>query len=163
MTAPPFDDRFAELSTLAYRVAFRILGDRGDAQDVAQEALARAYARWGRVHGHADPWVARVSANLAIGRWRRRGRSTPAAVPPGCDSAQVAADRVALATALAGLPRRQREVVVLRFLADRSEAAVAEELGCSVGTVKQHTHRALAALRRALGAGELEVDGVGAP
>ena len=163
MTTPSFDDRFAALSALAYQVAFRILGDRGDAQDVAQEALARAYARWGRVHGHAEPWVARVSANLAIGVWRRRGRDTAPERAASTDPEKAALDRMALAGALADLPRRQRQVVVLRFLADRSEAAVAAELGCSVGAVKQHTHRALAALRRTLGPDQLEVDGVGAP
>jgi len=163
MTAADFDERFGELSALSYQVAFRILGDRADAQDVAQEALARAYARWGRVRDHAVPWVVRVSANLAIGVWRCRGRTVPGAGRDSDDHAAAALERVALVGALARLPRRQRQVVALRFLADRSEAAVAAELGCSVGTVKQHTHRALAALRRALEPGELEVDGVGAP
>jgi RNA polymerase sigma factor (sigma-70 family) len=70
------------------------------------------------------------------------------------------AERVDLARALRRLPRRQREVVVLRYLADWSEADVALALGCSVGTVKSHGHRGLAALRRHLHeppAGEADV------
>lgn len=53
-------------------------------------------------------------------------------------------------TALGSLPRRQREVVALRYLADMPEAAVVAALGCAPGTVKQHAHRGLAALRRVL-------------
>jgi len=60
-------------------------------------------------------------------------------------------NRMELVTHLARLPRRQREVVVLRYLADLPEAAVAEALGCSVGTVKRHASRGLGSLRLALG------------
>lgn len=59
-------------------------------------------------------------------------------------------DHVELVAALRSLPRRQREVVALRYLADLPEAEVAALLGCAPGTVKQHAHRGLAALRRSL-------------
>ena len=148
--ASTFDAAFPDLAALAYRVGFRLLGDRGEAEDVAQEALARAYARWRRVHDHAEPWVARVAANLALDLLRRRGRRHQVplddqAATPGAERAAV--DRLELARLLATLPRRQREVVVLRYLADRSEADTAEVLGTSVGSVKRHAHRGLAALR----------------
>lgn len=148
--APPsFDQHFDDLAAVAYRVAFRLLGSRPDAEDVAQEALARAYARWRRVSDHAEPWVARVAGNLAIDALRRRSRRPT--VPEGADrpSPPTASsiDRLELVRLLDGLPRRQREVVVLRYLADLSEADTARELGTSVGTVKQHAHRGLAALR----------------
>ena len=55
MGRPDFDRRFDDLAAIAYRVAFRVLGDRGDAEDVAQEALARAFARWRTVSSHAEP------------------------------------------------------------------------------------------------------------
>lgn len=147
-----FEDRFDTLAAVAYRVAFRILGDRGQAEEVAQEALARAFARWRRVRGYDEAWVARVATNEALGIVRKR-RPVPADRPgPGVDPARLVSDRLALAAALDALPRRQREVIALRYLADRSEVEVAQLLGCSVGTVKTHAHRGLAALR-------LSVDG----
>jgi RNA polymerase sigma-70 factor (sigma-E family) len=149
-----FDERFDELAAIAHRVAYRILGDRADAEEVAQEALARAFARWRSVAGHAEPWVARVATNLAIGRWRRRRPSLAFVDDDGGaieDASALALERHGLVAALARLPRRQREVVVLRYLADLPEQAVADQLGTSVGTVKQHAHRAIARLRSDLG------------
>jgi RNA polymerase sigma-70 factor (ECF subfamily) len=140
-----FDDRFDALGAIAYRVAYRVLGDRHDAEEVAQEALARAYARWRTVAGHDEPWVARVATNLAIGRWRRR-RPTGAMVDAATADPDVLA-RIELVAALERLPRRQREVVVLRYLADLSERDVAAALHTTVGSVKQHAHRATARLR----------------
>jgi RNA polymerase sigma-70 factor (sigma-E family) len=144
-----FDARFDDLAKLAYRVAYRLLGSRPEAEDVAQEALIRAYARWRRVQGHAEPWVARVATNLALDELRRRSRRPAPAGPSVPDEAGSATDRLELGRLLAALPRRQREVVVLRYLADRSEADTAADLGTSVGSVKQHAHRGLNALRAA--------------
>lgn len=151
--AERFDDAFEELAVVARRVAFRILGNRADADDVAQEALARAYARWSSVAGHAEPWVARVATNLALGVWRKRrpfGQSAAAGDATVASLDRVSDERAELVAVLAKLPKRQREVVVLRFLADRTEQQTADALGCSVGAVKQHSHRALASLRRTL-------------
>ena len=150
MTA--YDERFRVLYGSAYRVGYRILGDRADAEDVAQETLARAFLAWRRVAEHADPWVARVAANLAIDKWRRRARA------PKPDAAEATVDpnvaeRLDLVRALRALPRRQREVVVLRYVADQSEETVADALGCSVGSVKTHASRGLAALRTRFQAG----------
>ena len=151
-TATPqgFVDAFPRLSTLAYQVGYRILGDRGDAEDVAQDALARAVLHWDRLAERPEGWVVRVAANLAIDRYRRMRRPLPRpmALPSGADG--LLAERLDLAHALRRLPRRQREVTVLRYLADWSEQDVARELGCSVGTVKSTGSRALAALRRVL-------------
>ena len=144
-----FDEAFEGLAVLAHRIAHRILGSAEDAEEVAQEALARAYSRWSRVSAYPEPWVARVATNLALGRWRkaRSGRSVEVAVAAdGTDSAL----RMDLVEMLRRLPRRQREVVVLRYLADRSEQQTADALGCSLGTVKQHAHRGLASLRTSL-------------
>lgn len=146
-----FDDEFAGLFDLAYRVAFRILGSREDAQDVAQEALARAGERWARLAGGPHGWVARVAFNLAIGRWRRARRAAAlTAVARGDHADPHVAERLDLVAALKTLPKRQREVVVLRYLADRPESEVAALLGCTPGAVKTHASRGLAALRAAL-------------
>jgi RNA polymerase sigma factor (sigma-70 family) len=144
-----FEDHFDHLAVLAHRVAYRILGSSEDAEEIAQETLARAYVRWSRVAGYAEPWVARVATNLALGRWRkaRSGRTGDVAVVTDGGDAALRVDLVEL---LRKLPRRQREVVVLRYLADRSEQETADALGCSLGSVKQHAHRGLAALRSSL-------------
>lgn len=147
-----FDLAFDDLAAVAYRVAYRVLGSRGDAEDVAQEALTRAFVRWRRIRDHAEPWVARVAGNLAIDHVRR-DRRRPTVADDGRIVGAVASagpspvDRVELVRTLRELPARQRDVIVLRYLADLSEAATAAELGTSVGTVKQHAHRGLAALR----------------
>ena len=144
-----FDEAFADLAVLAHRVAYRILGSAEDAEEVAQEALARAYARWSRVSAYPEPWVARVATNLALGRWRKARSGRGIGVGSTVEASD-AALRMDLVELLRGLPRRQREVVVLRHVADRSEQETADALGCSTGTVKQHAHRGLASLRSSL-------------
>jgi RNA polymerase sigma factor (sigma-70 family) len=127
-----------------------MLGSREDARDVAQEAMARAYANWRRASTCPEAWVSRVAANLAIDLLRRRGRHEPVAAQSSADPAPSVAERIELVKALADLPRRQRQVVVMRYLADLPESEVAAQLGCSPGTVKQHASRGLSALRAAL-------------
>jgi RNA polymerase sigma-70 factor (ECF subfamily) len=61
---PGFDDAFPQLFARSYAVAHAVLADRGDAEDVAQEALARAYLRWSRLEDSPEPWVVRVTSNL---------------------------------------------------------------------------------------------------
>lgn len=146
-----YEVAFAHLYRRAYDVAYKLLGYRAEAEDVAQEALARAFVHWSRVHGYAEPWVVRVAGNLAIGSWRKNRRLrglaehdlTGAVDGPG-------AERVELRRALGSLSRRQREVVVLRHLAGFSEKETAAALGCSPGAVKQHGSRGLAALKEQL-------------
>jgi RNA polymerase sigma-70 factor (sigma-E family) len=151
-----FDDEYPALYRSAYRVAFRLLGGREEAADLAQEACARAYARWNRIGGFDSPeaWVAKVAGNLAIDARRRANtaqRHRDSYVAPRPEDQAREDERVDLHRALLTLPRRQREVVLLRFVADQPEAAVAAALGCSLGTVKSHASRGLAALRDALG------------
>jgi RNA polymerase sigma-70 factor (sigma-E family) len=147
-----FTADFPPLYDLAYRVAYRVLGNREDASDVASEALARAYVRWGRLDDPA-PWVATVAGRAAIDVVRRRktARDKLPALAPGAPPPDATPDRLDLQRALLALPTRQREVVVLRYLADRSEAETAAVLGLSHGTVKSHASRGLAALRSTLG------------
>lgn len=152
MSAPAeFAAEFERLFAVAYRAGYAILGSREDAEDCAQESLAKLLNRWGRVPADRHvPWVARVATNAAIDRWRRfarqHGRAEPTA-QPGVDAAQ----RTDLVRALRSLPRRQREAVVLRHILDLPERDVAAALGCSTGTVKSTTSRGLTQLRLALG------------
>jgi RNA polymerase sigma-70 factor, ECF subfamily len=146
-----FRAAFVELWPSARRVARRLVGDAA-ADDVAAEAMARAFARWGRVGslGHRDAWVLRTTANLALDSLRR-GRPTIESVPPPPAEDAVAV-RIALVAALRDLSPRQREVVVLRYLGDYSEEDVAAALGIAQGSVRSHMQRGLTALRNRLGA-----------
>jgi len=152
--ARDFDEAFPALFRDGYRVAYRLLGDREDAADAAQEACARACVRWRRLvrGGDPAPWVVRVAGNIAIDTWRRRRTAATHPIPGAAPT--TTPDRVDLHRALDKLPRRQREVIVLRYFADLPEAVVAEALGCSVGAVKTHASRAMAALRVELATSE---------
>jgi RNA polymerase sigma-70 factor (sigma-E family) len=149
-----FTASFAGLYSSAFQAAYRLLGNRQEAEDVAQEACARACLRWNRLTKYGDtpkPWVVRVATNLAIDSYRRKQRAQAAADTAPAPVAEIDARRVDLHRALDQLTRRQRDVVVLRYVADLSEADTAAALGCAPGTVKSHATRGLAALRAALG------------
>ena len=151
---PTFDEAFDDLFAVAERVARRVAGS-SEAQDVAAEVMGKTFARWSRVEmlPYRRAWVARVAFNEALDAHRRSRRRSGAAVsaPSSRDIADDLAVRVALNKALAKLPKRQREVVVLRYLADLTEADTASVLGLTVGSVKQHGRRALQAMRERLG------------
>lgn len=151
-----FEERFDDLYRLAYRVAFRVVGSREEAEDIAQESLVKTCLSWRRVSSYPEAFTARVAGGKAIDSWRRRkNRPQQRAVEATSDSANQLALRLELTEALHHLPKRQREVVVMRYLADLSEADVAAALGCSAGTVKQHASRGLEALRARLGPNRL--------
>ena len=151
MTVEDFDVAFDRLLPRAEGMARRLLGDPFEAQDIAAEALTRAFARWPTLGGadHRDGWVLRVTANLCIDRLRRHAPDPAAAVSSDANDATLL--RMALVEALRSLPRRQRQVIVLRYFSDLSEAEVAAALRVRVGTVKTHHHRALQALQERLG------------
>jgi RNA polymerase sigma-70 factor (sigma-E family) len=144
-----FEEAFEDLYARAYGVAYQLIGSRSEAEDIAQETLARAFVQWRKIRSYAEAWVVRVAGNLAIDTWRRRRHLTARdhTEPRDVSFPGPSGQRVDLHRALGRLSRRQREVVVLRFLADLPEADVARALGCSVGSVKQHASRGLAALR----------------
>lgn len=143
-----FDEAFAVLYPRARRVALRILESVPDAEDAAAEALARALIRWKRLGklAYRDAWVLRVTANVAIDAARRRQVAPPLEARTVNGDDQVVL-RLTLVAALAALPRRQREAVVLRHLAGFSEAEVCAALGVSQNTVKKHLQRGMARLR----------------
>jgi RNA polymerase sigma factor (sigma-70 family) len=153
-----FEEVFRLILPRAIRVAYRILGNETQAEDAAAEALARAHASWRKVGAieYRDAWILRVTANVAVDMSRRQqrifsvGLSVDAEVS-GSSAGDEDPSTDALAGALAALPRRQREVVVLRYLEGLSEAEVAEALGVSTGTVKKNAFRARETLRQRLG------------
>jgi RNA polymerase sigma factor (sigma-70 family) len=155
--ATGFDDAFDRLFLRAYRASFQILRNREDAEDVAMDTMARALRDWERLDPAPDGWVVRVAANRSIDVWRRTERQRRhlreerPVVPESYRE-----DDIALRQAVAKLSKRQREVVVLRYIMDLSERETADALGCSTGSVKQHASRGLAALRRRLTDEDLE-------
>ena len=137
------------------RTAFLLTGDQHLAEDLVQTALARTHLSWHRLSavGCAEAYTRKTMYHQQISWWRRRVRTAEvvtAAPPevPSSDHTDVAAVRLVLRNALQRLTPKQRAVLVLRFYEDRSEKETAEELGCSVGTVKSQTARALARLRQ---------------
>lgn len=137
------------------RLAFGLTGDRWLAEDLAQTALASAYASWWRVRRADDPdaYVRRILINASKSRFRRNRMNEQ---PPGrpdeaadaaADPAATIEERSALLAALNALPPRQRAVVVLRYWEDLSDAQAAALLGCSASTVRSQAARALAKLR----------------
>ncbi len=133
------------------RTAYLLCRDRGHAEDLVQVTLVRTARRWRTARGNPDAYARRVLVNLAHDRRRNLGRR-PVEAPLEIDVATGSepADHEPLVEAVRTLPQGQRAVVVLRFLDGLSVAETADALGCSTGTVKSQTHRALATLRRAL-------------
>jgi RNA polymerase sigma-70 factor (sigma-E family) len=149
-----FDEFMASRWPGLVRLAFGLTGDRWLAEDLAQTALASAYAAWWRVRRADDPdaYVRRILINASKRRFRRSRLSeqpSDSELPdPGvADPAADVGERSALLAALAELPPRQRAVVVLRYAEDMTDAQVGELLGCSAGTVRSQAARALAKLR----------------
>lgn len=140
-----------DLGNLAYRVAYRILGEREEARDVAQEAIIEACASWPRVRSYAEAWTARVATNLSLKVIRRRKRSGEDQLSVSGPANPDVSLRVDLQRALLELSPREREAVALHYLADLPYEDVGELLGCAPGTVKRYVHRGITRLREQLG------------
>jgi RNA polymerase sigma-70 factor (ECF subfamily) len=139
-----FEDFFRESYPAAVTLAQRLLGSRHAAEDVAAEAFARAYVRWRRVGRlpYREAWVLRTATNLGLDQLRRKARAMPARSSAAVDE-EVVDDRLYLTQLLQRLPRRQREVVMLRHYAGLQEAEVAAALGIAASSVKTHLNRGL--------------------
>jgi RNA polymerase sigma factor (sigma-70 family) len=144
----PGDGLIAELYVQAERTAARLVGsDR--AEDIASETLIRALSRWSRISGYPHAWVTRVATNLAIDVLRKP-RPLLDQFKAGVQSSfeTDAVRRIVIVESLRRLPRRQRQVVVLHYLAGFTHAEVSQTLGLSPPTVKTHLSRAMTTLRR---------------
>jgi len=151
--AETFDEFVARAAAPLGRTAALLAGDRHLAEDLLQTALAKTYLRWHRLRepAAAEAYVRRVMVTTLV-KWRRRrwlGEIPSADVPERAATSfsDEADTRDQLRRALALLPPAQRAVLVLRYFEDLGEEQVASILGCSRGTVKSRTFRALAALR----------------
>ena len=150
---PAFDAFVTTRSDRLVRSAYLLCGDLGHAEDIVQTALMRTARQWRRARGNPEAYARRVVVNLAKDRWRDLGRR-PAELPlevdvQAPDSTQVL-DRHVLVRAAQQLPAGQRAVLVLRYFDDLSVEDTAVALGCTTGTVKSQTARALENLRAAL-------------
>ena len=147
-----FETFFGNSYGSVVRAVAMALGDRAHAEDVTQEAFARAFRRWRVVSAMDRPvtWVYVVALNAERKRWRRDAR-----VPSGgdqvdavvADPAAGVATTIVVRDAIARLAPRQRCAVALRYLADLQVSDIAEVMGCADGTVKATLHQALRNLR----------------
>ena len=133
------------------RTAYLLTRDHALAEDLLQTALTKAWTAWSRIETDPEPYVRKILVNTYATWWRRKwtGERPTEVLPETTRTNEIDthADRRDLWTALGRLPRRQRAAVVLRYYEGLSEAETAEVLGCTVGTVKSSTSRALAKLR----------------
>lgn len=152
-----FRDFVSARSPALLRTAYLLSGgDWALAEDLLQTALTKTYLSWGRIRDQnaRESYVRATLATTATSWWRRKwtGERATAVLPETAvaDPGSRLDDRDALWRLVLTLPVRQRAVLVLRFYEDLSEAETAHTLGLSPGTVKSHTSRALATLRREL-------------
>ena len=152
-----FEDWFPRLLPFAYNVGYRFSGrSTSFAEDVAQEALTRAYAAWNRIstHPNLEAWVTTTAFHVALEMSRQQRRAgRPDASPklvdvPGDD--QRVADADELARALRRLSSRQQEVVVWRYYFDHSVEETAARMGLTPSKVKDATHEATTKLARVI-------------
>jgi RNA polymerase sigma-70 factor (sigma-E family) len=146
-----FDDFVAARSRALLRTAYLLTHDRALAEDLLQTSLAKAWFAWKRIHGEPEPYVRKILVNTYATWWRRKwhGEQPTESLPESAlgPAVEDATEPTDLWTAMERLPRRMRAVVVLRYFEDLTEAQTADALGCSVGTVKSQTSKALAKLR----------------
>ncbi len=156
-----FEQLAREQREIAFRVAYLITRDAADAEDVAQEALVKAWRALGRFRDSEPlrPWLLRIVANEARNRRRSAGRRAHLllraqaaqlsgdAAPSPEELAATVEQRQQLLAELEALPEQARLVLACRFLLELSEAETATVLGVRPGTVKSRTARALERLR----------------
>jgi RNA polymerase sigma-70 factor (ECF subfamily) len=145
--------------TAVYRLAYLLLGERGDAEDVAQETFIRAFQALDRFDSARPlrPWLLRIASNLARNRRRAAGRyfsalqrafrAEPELVLGASGETSGRDEAEALWQAVRRLERSDQEIIYLRYFLELSAGETAEALDVAAGTVKSRLHRALARLR----------------
>jgi len=161
------DEALVALYTSHYRSLVRLssllLHDQAAAEDVVQDAFVAMHGSWRRLRepDKAVAYLRQAVVNRSRSRLRHlkvADRKAPALLPADANAALPSAEHAAMATldrehvlrAIRSLPQRQREVLVLRYYADLSEAQIAEAMGISTGAVKSHASRGISALRERL-------------
>lgn len=143
-----------------HRVAYRMIGDAAEAEDLAQEALLRLWRdaqRWQAGGSGSGAWLTRVIVNLCLDRLRRRRFSSDDEVPERADDTPLAPEaidaerrRAATIAAIAALPDRQRAAIVLTYYEDMSNQMAAEAMEMNIKAFESLLLRARGALRTAL-------------
>jgi RNA polymerase sigma-70 factor (ECF subfamily) len=143
-----------------HRIAYRLIGDATEAEDLAQEALLRLWrdaAKWQAGGAGTGAWLKRVVVNLCLDRLRRRRFSSDEAVPERADDTPLAPEemdaarlRAATVAAIAALPDRQRAAIVLTYYEEVSNQVAAETMDMNIKAFESLLLRARAALRTAL-------------
>jgi len=150
-----FDEFYAASYRRVVGQVFALLGDLHEAEDVTQDAFAKASFHWARIAAYDQPeaWVRRVAFNHAYNSTRRARRwlGVLARHGPPPDVPAVTADRLDLHRALGRLAPRHREVLVLHYVAELPLDEVARQLRLPLGTVKSRLHRARTALAEQVG------------
>jgi len=153
-----FTEFVAARSPALHRTAYLLVGERGLAGDLLQEALTKTWVAWPRLRdtGRAEAWARKALHTTAIDWYRRRHWSAERPAPEVPEAAEAGAQdlvgtREWLWQAVLALPPRQRATLVCRFYDDLTETQTAEVLGCAVGTVKSQTSAAHRTLRGQLG------------
>jgi len=155
------DDTFREFVVRQWeplsRTAYLLTRDRALAEDLVQSALEKTHRHWRRIERVDSPevYTRRVMINTAIS-WRRRRKWAEVPLLPSDEGGHAdpygqADNRHLLLRALRDLPPRTQAILVLRYFEDRSEAEIAQLLGCSAGSVKSQASRGIARLRTLLG------------
>jgi RNA polymerase sigma-70 factor, ECF subfamily len=154
VTMRDFEAFYVGTAARMLRFACGLTADVVEAQDLTQEAYARAWQRWRRVRRYDSPeaWVRLVVSRLAMDRWRRLGVRTSRPLPRPAPVAPPDEELVVLVAALKRLPFDQRRALALHYLLDRSVADIAAEAGAKENTVKSWLARGRANLAAELGA-----------
>jgi RNA polymerase sigma-70 factor, ECF subfamily len=163
VTLPPFEHLYTSHVASVHRFCLSQVGDAAAAEDITHDTFIRAYAAYDRVRPAQDAartWLISIARNLSTdhhrrhGRWRRLVERQRRLVAEQRDVESLAEERSqlrAVAAAMAGMRRRERELIGLRVAADLSYREVGELLGISEPAAKVATHRALGRLRERLG------------
>jgi RNA polymerase sigma factor (sigma-70 family) len=148
-----------------HRIAYRMIGDATEAEDLAQEALTRLWqhaGRWQAGGAGIGAWLTRVTMNLCLDRLRRRRFASDEAVPERADDAPLAPELIAaeqerqrVVAAIAALPDNQRAAIVLTYYEDQPNAVAAESLDMNIKAFESLLLRARGALKRALVADDI--------
>lgn len=147
-------------AAMLHRIAYRMIGDPVEAEDLAQEALTRLWqhaGRWQAGGSGIGAWLTRVTMNLCLDRLRRRRFTSDESPPERADETLLAPELIAaeqerqrVVTAIAALPDNQRAAIVLTYYEDQPNAAAAESLAMNIKAFESLLLRARGALKRAL-------------